>query len=95
MNKYQKDGKLAPGISRSKRTPNGWSFPEEVKIDNFYNYSPNAEFAISPDGRVMVMSVQRMTTKGKRDLYVSFKKIMKNGLSLATWETRSIHPNMM
>jgi hypothetical protein len=40
MNKYQKDGKLAPGISRSKRTPNGWSFPEEVKIDNFYNYSP-------------------------------------------------------
>ncbi|MDI9866359.1 OmpA family protein [Flectobacillus sp. DC10W] len=74
MNKYQKDGKLAPGISRSKRTPNGWSFPEEVKIDNFYNYSPNAEFAISPDGRVMVMSVQRMTTKGKRDLYVSFKK---------------------
>ena len=74
MNKYQKDGKLAPGISRSKRTPNGWSFPEEVKIDNFYNYSPNAEFAVSPDGRVMVMSVQRMTTKGKRDLYVSFKK---------------------
>ncbi|MDI9871601.1 OmpA family protein [Flectobacillus roseus] len=74
MNKYQKDGKLAPGISRSKRTPNGWSFPEEVKIDNFYNYSPNAEFAVSADGRVMVMSVQRMTTKGKRDLYVSFKK---------------------
>lgn len=74
MNKYLKDGKLAPGISRSKRTPNGWSFPEDVKIENYYNKSSNAEFALSADGKVMVMSIERLTTRGNRDLYVSFKK---------------------
>jgi outer membrane protein OmpA-like peptidoglycan-associated protein len=74
MNKYNKDGKLSPGISRSFRTRQGWAYPEEVKIENYYNQSPNAEFAISPDGMVMVMSIQRKNTTGKRDLYVSFKK---------------------
>ncbi|WP_044171106.1 OmpA family protein [Flectobacillus major] len=74
MNRYLQNGKLAPGISRSRKTGSNWSFPEEVKIENFYNYSPNAEFSISADGNVMVMSIQRMQTVGKRDLYVSFKK---------------------
>ncbi|MES2520127.1 MAG: OmpA family protein [Bacteroidota bacterium] len=74
MNKYNKDGKLSPGISHSYRTRSGWAYPEEIKIDNYYNQSPNAEFAISPDGLVMVMSIQRKNTAGKRDLYVSFKK---------------------
>jgi outer membrane protein OmpA-like peptidoglycan-associated protein len=73
MNKYNKDGKLSPGISRSYRTREGWAYPEEVKIDNYYNQSPNAEFAISPDGQTMVMSVQRKNSAGKRDLYVAFK----------------------
>lgn len=74
MNKYNKDGKLSPGISRSFRTRGGWAYPEEIKIDNYYNQSPNAEYALSPDGMVMVMSIQRKNTVGKRDLYVSFKK---------------------
>ncbi|MFC0181869.1 hypothetical protein ACFFJX_04610 [Pseudarcicella hirudinis] len=74
MNKYQKNGKLGQGISRSFLTKDGWSFPEEVKIDKFYNESPFSDFTFSPDGSVMVMSVQRSHTVGKRDLYVSFKK---------------------
>jgi outer membrane protein OmpA-like peptidoglycan-associated protein len=74
MNKYNKNGKLTPGISRSYRTREGWAYPEEVKVENYYNDSPNAEYAISPDGTVMVMSIQRKNTTGKRDLYVSFKK---------------------
>jgi outer membrane protein OmpA-like peptidoglycan-associated protein len=73
MNKYNKGKGLTPGISRSYRTRDGWAYPEEVKIENYYNQSPNAEFAISPDGKVMVMSIQRKNTAGKRDLYVSFK----------------------
>ncbi len=74
MNKYHENGKLSSGISRSLKTAEGWAFPEEVKIDNFYNQSPNAEFTVSSDGRIMVMSIQRKNTVGKRDLYVSFKK---------------------
>lgn len=78
MNKYNKDGKLSPGISHSYRTRSGWAYPEEIKIDNYYNQSPNAEYAISPDGMIMVMSIQRKNTAGKRDLYVSFKKENNN-----------------
>lgn len=74
MNKYHKNGRLSAGISRSFKNGDTWSFPEEVKIDNYYNQSPNAEFTISTDGKVMVMSIQRKNTVGKRDLYVSFKK---------------------
>jgi outer membrane protein OmpA-like peptidoglycan-associated protein len=74
LNKYNKDGKLSPGISRSYLTRSGWAYPEEIKIEDYYNDSPNAEYAISPDGMVMVMSIQRKNTTGKRDLYVSFKK---------------------
>ena len=78
MNKYNKNGKLSPGISRSFRTKDGWAYPEEVKIENYYNQSPNAEFAISPDGQTMVMSVQRKNSAGKRDLYVAFKTEKNN-----------------
>lgn len=74
MNKYHPDGHLSSGISRTYRTANGWSFPEEVKIDNYYNQSPNAEFSVSADGKVMVMSIQRKNAIGSRDLYVSFRK---------------------
>ncbi len=74
MNKYHKNGKLSSGISHSIKSAGVWSFPEEVKIENYYNQSPNAEFALSPDGNIMIMSIQRKNTTGKRDLYVSFKR---------------------
>lgn len=74
LNTYLKNGKMSAGISRSYRKGNEWSFPEDVKIDNFYNYNPYADFTLSSDGNVMVMSIQRNFTQGKRDLYVSFRK---------------------
>ncbi|MBB6004553.1 OmpA family protein [Arcicella rosea] len=79
MNKYHKNGRLSSGISRSFKNGGNWTFPEEVKIDNYYNQSQNAEFTLSVDGNIMIMSIQRKNTVGKRDLYVSFKK------SNSTW----------
>ena len=79
MNKYHKNGRLSSGISRSFKNGGAWTFPEEVKIDNYYNQSPNAEFTLSADGNIMIMSIQRKNAVGKRDLYVSFKK------SNSTW----------
>lgn len=79
MNKYHKNGRLSSGISRSFKNGENWTFPEEVKIDNYYNQSQNAEFTLSADGNIMIMSIQRKNTVGKRDLYVSFKK------SKSTW----------
>jgi outer membrane protein OmpA-like peptidoglycan-associated protein len=74
INVYRPDGSMVSGLSKSFRTKDGWSFPVESKIANHYNEHRNnfTEFAISPQGNVMVLSVQRRDTQGNKDLYVSF-----------------------
>lgn len=74
INVYRPDGSMANGLSKSIRTREGWSFPKECKIINHYNdHEQNfTEFAISPKGKVLVLSVQRRDTEGNKDLYVSF-----------------------
>ncbi|WP_229215971.1 OmpA family protein [Dyadobacter frigoris] len=74
INVYLPGGGLVYGLSKSFYTKNGWSFPKEIKIQNLYNENEASEFAISPHGNVLVMSVQRKDTEGKKDLYVSFIK---------------------
>lgn len=73
-NIYKPDGTLAFGISRSIKTRNGWSTPVECKIKNHYNIHKrgNMEFTVSPNGRVMVIAVQRKDSYGDKDLYVTF-----------------------
>ncbi|WP_345271215.1 OmpA family protein [Nibrella viscosa] len=73
-NIYKPDGTLAFGISRSVKTKNGWSTPVECKIKNNYNIHKrgNMEFTVAPNGRVMVIAVQRKDSYGDKDLYVTF-----------------------
>ncbi|SEI62938.1 WD40-like Beta Propeller Repeat [Dyadobacter koreensis] len=72
INVYLPGGGLVYGLSKSTNTKNGWSFPKAIKIENLYNDHDFSEFAISPHGNVLIMSVQRKDTEGKKDLYVSF-----------------------
>lgn len=74
INIYHSDGTMVEGLSKSSRTATGWSFPKECRIKNHYNDYPDklTEFAISSKGNVLVLSVQRRNTEGKKDLYVSF-----------------------
>ena len=74
INVYRPDGGLSFGISKSIRSKNGWSFPVECKITNNYNLHKDnqLEFTVSPDGKTMILAVQRKDTEGNRDLYVSF-----------------------
>jgi outer membrane protein OmpA-like peptidoglycan-associated protein len=76
INVYRPDGTLVSGFSRSFYTRNGWSFPKEYKIANFYNIHVRnqTEMAVSPQGNVLVLSVQRNDSEGSKDLYVSFHK---------------------
>lgn len=65
INKYE-------GLSMTHRTRSGWSLPEKLVIDNFYNYSTEVSFALSPDQQVLISSIERDITYGSTDLYVSF-----------------------
>lgn len=66
--------KMKSGISRSRLTSEGWSEPENIDIKNLNNFSEHAHFYMANNQRVMLMSVERPDTKGKMDLYVSFRE---------------------
>lgn len=76
INVYRPDGGMSFGISKSIRTKAGWSQPIECKIANNYNLHEKnqLEFCVSPDGRAIILAVQRKDTRGNRDLYVSLQK---------------------
>ena len=74
LNNYNKNSGRKNGISHSFLTMKGWSNPEEINFVKYENYSPYCDITLSPNGLVMVMSIKRPSTVGRRDLYVSFKK---------------------
>lgn len=73
-NQYMKDGSQREGLSLSYRSGEAWSFPVNLVIEKLGNLSKLTEYTMSPDGRVMVMSLNRKDSIGGRDLYVSFRK---------------------
>lgn len=80
-NTYYKDGTMDDGVSISRRTLSGWSFPEKVNL-NEENVNDKANFYLSNSQKVMLMSIERKKdTYGNRDLYASFPQ--DNG----TWST--------
>jgi len=74
INIYHPDGTMSNGLSKSVRGEGGWQRPVESKITNHYNLHKNnyTEFAVSPDERILILSVERHDTQGDKDLYVSF-----------------------
>ncbi len=62
------------GISVTHRTATGWSVPEEVEIENWYNNSRFNEFCFSPDGKAILCAAKRDDTYGAKDLYVAFRR---------------------
>lgn len=75
-NKYIKDEKSIGGVSISNRI-NGldeWTFPQEVKIDDYYNLNKYAEFFLANNKKSLLLAIQRKESYGERDLYVSFIK---------------------
>ena len=72
-NSYLEDGSMASGFSMTHRTENGWSFPEKVKVENFYNRSGYVESYLSANSKILLMCVARDDTYGDKDVYVSFR----------------------
>jgi OmpA-OmpF porin, OOP family len=73
-NEYKKTGKVADGLSISKKTKEGFSDPEPVVITNHYNMSDKANYFLAENKEVMILSIERDDSFGDRDLYVSFSQ---------------------
>lgn len=71
-NKVIHGKKSLAGVSISSHVGNKWTTPVHVDIKNEYNYSQFANYFLTNNRLAMLMSVQRIDTKGDRDLYVSF-----------------------
>ena len=73
-NYYINDHKnpVQQGISFSKGSSDGWSYPENLTIRYFLNKSEHQSISISVDGEIMVMSIESYGTYGAEDIYVSF-----------------------
>jgi OmpA-OmpF porin, OOP family len=71
-NVYSKDGTVTPGVSKTRHVKGKWTFPEPLRIRNFYNDANLVNYSLSADERTLILNVQRKDTIGKMDLYVSF-----------------------
>lgn len=71
-NVYGKDGTVSPGVSKTRYSKGKWSFPEPLRIRNFYNDASLVNYSLSADERTLILNLQRKDTIGKMDLYVSF-----------------------
>jgi len=80
LNQYLPNGKLTKGLSTTFYDGSNWNNPQNVIIEDFYNYAYSIEFAINYNGNVMLMSCARNkidTLNGNKDIFVSF--LQKNG----------------
>ncbi|MBC7486041.1 MAG: OmpA family protein [Cytophagaceae bacterium] len=73
--RYTADGKsYGDGFSITHREAKGWSLPEPVLVDDYYNDNEYNTFCLSADRKTLILSIERKDTYGQKDLYVSFLK---------------------
>ncbi len=61
-------------IYESQKEGDGWSTPEPMKMDDYYNLSDEINICTTSDRNAMIISIERLDSKGGRDLYYSEKK---------------------
>lgn len=89
-NTYRPDGSAdASGFSYTERTAFGWMVPKTIEIKNYYNRNKHVEACLAPDGKTLLMTIQRDDSRGQKDIYASFK------LPDGTWtEPRNLGPTV-
>ncbi len=74
QNTYTSSGEPAGGgLSISHRTQTGWEIPKTIRLDSGYNLNQYSEYCLSPDGKVLIASIEQHDTKGSKDLYAFFR----------------------
>lgn len=75
QNQYDTKGKtIGAGLSMTNRTKDGWQVPTNLVIEDLVNESDQTSTHVSPDGLVLITSVETKSGKGSLDLYVCFRK---------------------
>ncbi len=73
INAYFDDGNVEDGVSVSRKTASGWSFPRRQIIEDYHNLSEYQDYFVSNSGNVLISAVQRRDSRGDQDLCVSFR----------------------
>lgn len=73
INAYYEDGSSEKGVSVSRKTATGWSFPQKQEIEDYYNISEFEDYCQSNSGKVLFSAVERGDSKGDQDIYISFR----------------------
>lgn len=72
-NTYNADGSSkGSGLSVSNRTSNGWEVPKEIVIKDYQNKNQFVGYFQSSDNKVLLMTVERDSGFGFKDVFVSF-----------------------
>lgn len=73
LNQFLPGGGMDQGFSIIEKRGENWQFPTPIEIENYYTNGSNVNITMSPDGEVLIMSLERNDSKGGNDLYVSIK----------------------
>ena len=74
INKFSQYGGLEKGFSVTRKTSdNLWTFPEPIGIRNYSNNNSDVNLAMSADGNILILSMERSDSFGENDLYICFK----------------------
>lgn len=69
---YERDGSFRDeGVSEVARTVGKGQRPVSVSIENYYSSGPATTFFMTPDEKILLLSLERSDTQGGNDLYVS------------------------
>lgn len=74
LNYEDNGGNLRNGIAMAEWVRDHWSVPQRLSIRFFTNKGPYLSASISPDEKVMILSMTGLDTYGNEDLYVTFKQ---------------------
>jgi outer membrane protein OmpA-like peptidoglycan-associated protein len=72
-------------IYRTVQTRDGWDMPKPVKIKSLKPRGTFTDYSFGPDQRTLVMSIERDSSMGGRDLYISFYNEQEDIWSEPLW----------
>jgi outer membrane protein OmpA-like peptidoglycan-associated protein len=73
LNQFYKDGSMYKGFSYSTKQNGEWQFPQPFHIYDYYNLDSDASLTLNHNGEILLLSLNRVDSRGDHDLYVSFR----------------------